>query len=394
MDPVGSPGGGPDRGGAVNEPVGGPAPPRAETGIPMDRERPARVVPFAPDLLPAVRGFSERYWSRPRSAAYYDWRYLHSQPFSRMFVALQDDECLGMLFALLKQYRVGGRPTACLEVFDWHCLPGLRGSGIGIRLMRAMMKQPEPIISVGGTADVLATLPMMKWESIGAARRFELPMSGEVLADRLQRRTGLPSAWSRTALGVVAAGYYAPRRRRPPATGRVVRIEAPGDEIARLYQGETGYGFVQEPEPGVCRWMTDGSWSGDYRFLTFILEGRLRGWTMTRANSTEQGLDASIVEVFAPQPDVALYAWMVSEAAASLVADRPLRIRARASCPVLQAALLANRFRATASASLVHVWPKGVWDRAASLHITLNHSDAPLLPYATGKWAREKPPLS
>lgn len=360
----------------------------------MDRERTARIVPFTPDLLPAVRGFSERYWSRPRSDAYYEWRYLRSLPFSRMFVAIQDDDCLGMLFALRKQYRFGGRPTACLEVFDWHSLPGLRGSGIGIRLMRAMMRQPEPILSVGGTADVLATLPMMKWEPIGVSRRYELPVSGDVLAERLQHRVGLPPALSRVAMGVVTGGYYVPRRRRVPATGQMVQIEAPGNEIGQLYGDETGYGIVQEPEPDVLRWMTDSRWSGTYRFLTFLLEGRLRGWALTRTYATDRGLEASIVELFAPRPDVDLYTWMVSEAATSLMADGPRRLHARASCPVLQSALLANHFKTAVPDSPVHVWPKGVGDRAAPLHITLNHSDAALLPYAPGESASVKSPSS
>jgi hypothetical protein len=378
----------------VNEPEGGPAllPTETRTVMPMDRDRPARIVPFAPDLLPAVRRFSERYWSRPRSDAYYDWRYLRSQPFSRMFLALQDDECLGLLSALLKQYRVGGRPTACLEVFDWHCLPGLRGSGIGIRLMRAMMRQPEPVISVGGTADVLATLPLMGWEAIGAARRYELPLSGGVLADRLQRRVGLPSAWTCAVLGVVAAVRYRPRRYAGPSASSVTLSRLPGDEIRQLYREETGYGFVQEPEPGAVEWLTDSTWSGRFDFLTFVLEGRLRGWVMTRTYDTEQGREASIIEVFASRPDVALYTWMVSEAVTSLMADRPRWLHARASCPSLQSALLANQFRAFAPDIPIHVWPKGVWDRAATLHITLNHSDAPLLPYASGKWASAKPP--
>jgi hypothetical protein len=378
----------------VNESGAEPAQSRTEarSAIPMDREAPARIVPFAPQLLQAVRGFSERYWSRPRSDAYYDWRYLRSQPFSRMFLALQNDECLGMLFALLKRYRVGGRPTTCLEVFDWHCLPGLRGSGIGIRLMRAMMRQPEPVISVGGTADVLATLPLMGWEAVGSARRYELLVSADVLAARLHRRTGLPAAISRIALGVVSAGYYQPRRRMVPRASRVAPSGLPGDEIRELYQQETGYGFVQEPESNVLAWMTDGEWSGRYGFLTFTIEGRLRGWAMTRTHSTERGLEASIVELFAPRPDVALYTWMVSEAATSLMAARPLRLHARASCPLLQEALLANRFRAMVPDSPVHVWPKNVGARSASLHITLNHSDGPLLPYLSGPSAAARVP--
>lgn len=353
----------------------------------MDRERAARIVPFAPHLLPAVRGFSERYWSRPRSDAYYDWRYLRPQPFSRMFLALQDGECLGMLFALLKQYRVGGKTTACLEVFDWHCLPGLRGSGIGIRLMRAMMRQPEPLLSVGGTADVLATLPLMGWEAIGVARRYELPVSADVLAARLHRRTGLPAAISRVALGVVSVGYYQPRRRRVPGASSVTPGGLPGDDVLRLYREETGYGLVQEPESGVLGWMTDGTWCGRVGFLTFAIEGRLRGWAVTRVYLTEHGPEAAIVEVFAPRPDVALYTWMVSEAATSLMAGRPRRIHARASCPFLQAALLANRFRTAAPDNPIYAWPKGLGDRAAPLHITLGHSDGPLLPYQSGPLA-------
>lgn len=378
----------------MNEPEGGTALPHTESRdvTPLDRERTARIVPFAPHLLPAVRGFSERYWSRPRSDAYYDWRYLRSQPFSRMFLALQDDECLGMLFALLKQYRVGGKPTACLEVFDWHCLPGLRGSGIGIRLMRAMMRQPEPLISVGGTADVLATLPLMGWEAIGVARRYELPVSADVLATRLHRRTGLPAAVSRVALGVVSAVYYQPRRRMVPRASSVTPSGLPGEEIRRLYREETGYGFVQEPEPGVLGWMTDSTWSGKYSFLTFALEGRLRGWAMTRSYPAEHGPEAAIVEVFAPRPDVALYTWMVSEAATSLMAGRPRRLHARASCPLLQAALLANRFRTVAPDNPIYVWPKGVGDRAESLHVTLDHSDGPLLPYGSETRASAKSP--
>ena len=376
----------------MNEPEDPSVLPRAGGGsaVPMDRERPVRVVPFTPELLPAVRGFSERYWSRPRTAAYYDWRYLQSLPFSRMFVALQDDDCLGMLSALRKRYRVGGRPTACLEVFDWHSLPGLKGSGIGIRLMRAMMRQPEPVLSVGGTADVLATLPMMKWDRIGEARRYELYVSGDIPADWLRRRVGLPPALTRPVLGALA-GLDAPRRRGVPATGRVVRIEASGEEIGGLYRDETGYGFVQEPEPEVLRWMTGGRWSGEYRLLTFLVEERLRGWALTRSHTTEFGREAAIVELFAPRPDLALYIWMVSEAATSLMADRPLRLNARASCPLLQSALLANRFRALGGEVPIHLWPRGAWDRSAPLHITLNHSDAPLLPYSSGERAGATP---
>jgi hypothetical protein len=128
-----------------------------------------------------------------------------------------------------------------------------------------------------------------------------------------------------------------------------------------------------------------------YEFLTFTLEGRVRGWAMTRSYATANGPEAAIVEVFAPRPDSALYTWMVSEAAMSLMAAQPRRLHARASCPILQAALLANRFRAVAPDNPVHVWPKGVGDRSEPLHVTLGHSDGSFMPYGHEPQAGETP---
>jgi hypothetical protein len=94
---------------------------------------------------------------------------------------------------------------------------------------------------------------------------------------------------------------------------------------------------------------------------------------------TEEGREAAIVEVFAVAPDVPLYAWMVSEAAADLAGSRPRVIRARATCAILQAAYRANRFR-PGSQVPVHTFPK-MLEKDRRLHLTLNHSDAPFRPY-------------
>jgi hypothetical protein len=139
--------------------------------------------------------------------------------------------------------------------------------------------------------------------------------------------------------------------------------------------------MVQEPDSRVLQWVTGGAWSGRYEFLAFHVEGRWRGWAMTRTYLAEQGPEAVIVELFAPRPDVALYTWMVSETAMTLMAGRPRRLHARASCPLLQAALHANRFRTVTPEDPVYVWPKGMGARAAPLHITFDHSDGPFTPY-------------
>src|ERR1700694_2669644 len=105
-----------------------------------------RVEPFTPAHLPLVAAFSEKYWSRPRTASFYHWRYVDSQPYSKMLLALTDEECLGMVFGLRKTYVIAGERTTCLEVFDWHRLPGLKGAGVGNRVMRTMMDGDERLI--------------------------------------------------------------------------------------------------------------------------------------------------------------------------------------------------------------------------------------------------------
>lgn len=341
------------------------------------------VVPFTPELLGAVRAFSERYWNRPREDAYYEWRYLRPQPFSRMFVALQGEECVGTLFALRKTWRVRGELLDCHEVFDWHSLAELRGSGLGIRLMRAVMRLPERVFSVGGTADVHSTLPLMGWQQLGTANAYELPLSPALIAERLHRSKGVPLWLARAAMAPLASPTFRPRRLPAPGQATVEVASELSPDVQRLYEEESGYGMVQQPDPELLRWLTASRWSGSWRFLHFRVAGRLRGWTMTRTYLGKTGVQSSILEVFSPRATPETYAWMVAETALALLADRPTRILARASCPAYREALGRNRFRHAGVDSPLFTWPKFREDAPANPHFTFLHSDAPILPYVT-----------
>jgi hypothetical protein len=338
-----------------------------------------RVVPFTAELLPLVQAFSEAYWARPRTSAFYRWRYLESLPFSRMYLAVTEDECLGMVFAFRKTYRIQRRETPCLEIFDWHSLPGLSGSGIGIRVMRAMMREQEPLLGVGGTAEVLKVLPAMRWQTIGSAINYELPLRGEALEDGLRRRMPARLPGERILLRA-AATWFQPRGGR--RLGEAIPVAALGPEINALYDEDSAYDFVQKPSPDCVRWLTSGyPGAGSFRFWYYMVGGRLRGWSLTRLYDTEQGREAAIVDLFASNPDEQLYAWMVSQAALSLAGEGPMMIRTRASCPILQAALRGNKFR---PGEAVPVFRSPTTDPPPkSLHITLNHTDASLRPYPT-----------
>ena len=349
----------------------------------MDREHSAQIVPFAPELLPLVRGFSERYWSRPRSDAYYEWRYLRSQPFSRMFLAVQDGECLGMLFALRKPYRIAGRATDCLEVFDWHCLPGEKGTGIGIRLMRAMMRQSEPVLSVGGTPDVHATLPKMGWEHIGTALRFELVIGPDALAERLQHRAGLPPVLTQGPLQLLSAGYFAPRRRRVPSNGLVSPVTVLPAGVRELYRDSGGYGLAAAARPRGAA-LDHGRFLERALRLPGVRAGRARARLGDdpdlRHRARAGGRHRRDLRAAAGRGALHLDGLRGRHGAAGgapAAHPRPRQLPGPAGGAAREP--LPRRCR---PGHPVHLWPKGAWDRAEPLHITLGHSDAPLRPYA------------
>jgi hypothetical protein len=234
------------------------------------------------------------------------------------------------------------------------------------------------LLGIGGTPEATKALPVMGWQTLTNAIAFELPLRGEFLIDGLRRRVPFRVPGERLALNMLVSTWFDPRQRTPH--GRVVPVATLGSDVEALYEGESGYDLIQVPHHEWLRWLTSGyPGTGSYRYCYFMAGDRLRGWALTRVYDTARGREAAIVDLYAPRPDVDTYTWMVSELALSLSGERPLVIRARATCPVLQAALRNNRFRA-GGAVPVFTWPK-MADPVERLHITLNHTDACLRPY-------------
>jgi len=244
--------------------------------------------------------------------------------------------------------------------------------------MRAMMREGARLIGIGGTADAIKALPAMGWQAVGTATMFELPLAGDALRAGLRDRVKVSLPGEGLMLSAFASAWFRPRRRRY-AGGLALPSATIGDEVAALYEGDTGYDVVQRADPAFIRWGASYPGNGAYTAWHFLVQNRVRGWGLTRAYETEAGREAAIVDIFAPNADVDLYAWMVSEMSSALVSVRPRIIRARASCPLLQAALRANRFRAGASVP-IFTSPKDL-SSAARIHITLHHTDGPFRPY-------------
>lgn len=350
---------------------------------------PIEILPLTPDLQPALMRFAERVWTRPRSRDFARWRY-EEPSFHRAFLAMRDGECLAMESAFQRPYRVGDEIVEFLEVFDWFCLPELRNSGLGVRVMQRYMKEPNPLLLVGGTADTQGLLPRLKWQIVGRASRWTLPIGLPHIANALQRRTRLPYGATRAAAPLVRrlAGWR-PRRRFAPPGGRVVPVALPGAELFELQRQPGGYGTVPLWTPELLRWLLAG-FAGIGRHLPFyfVRDGLLRGFALLRIFPTDDGCDAEILDLFAPDPDPDLYAWMLAELVSVAAGFAAASVSTTATCPAILAAIRRLRFVELPS-NPIQVWWPGREKLPEPISIGSNTGDEPILPIPKNWWGDE-----
>lgn len=342
------------------------------------------IAAIGPEHGKALRRFSERTWQRPRSEAFYRWRY-DSCPALSGYLALRDGECVATATAFERPHRIGGESVVVRESFDWFCLPEYRRSGLGVRLMQRLMADPAPVTVIGGTDDTRDLLPRLGFAIPGSVTTWVLPLGPRRAAEALHRRARVPRAVTRAAFSVVGPLLLAPKVRGAPPDGRVLPVASAGAELDALYAAGR-YGSFPLWRRDQLHWMAQGyPGLGHYPLLYFARGEELAGFALLRIHETpESGRVARILDLFAPEPDADLLTWMVSEATCLAAGYRPDYVAGYATHPALGAAFGRNRFRAGGSAP-IHYWSR---DRelAAPLWFCGSWGDGPLLPYPARWW--------
>ena len=241
------------------------------------------IVPFRAEHLDVVARFSAQVWQRPRSAAFLRWRYLE-HPHHHAYLALRDGQCLAMVDAFRRPYRVGERSVVVSDSFDWYCLPELRRSGLGVRVLQRMMQDPEPVIVTGGSADTRDLLPRM---------RFQIPATRDALRAGARRRDRgrcarpphPPAACARAPRLHAARPLLAPRVRGAPPGARVETPASLPEEALALDPRPGGRGSAPLWTPAYLAWLAAGSpASGRYVPLVFRIGEALAGWALLRVH--------------------------------------------------------------------------------------------------------------
>lgn len=344
---------------------------------------PTRIVPFTPDRLPAVLRFSERMWSRPTDEAYLRWRYLECPSQLGILALDETDACQAMVWAFRRPWRVRDRRVHCLETADWFTLPEQRASMLGVRVIRTLMQQPEPIVAVGGSEHTVGLLPGLRWRPVGRVTSFALPLGGRSVGRVVARRFGIPAALVETVYRGTARHWFGSARAPAPAGGSVLRTDSIGDDVVALHDQEQRYVLLPALDPELARWWLAAPPAlGATQVLRFVVEGRLAGWSLARIHDGLSGREATVIELFAPGDDAALHAWMVSETVAGLREHAPDVIHASASAAPIRAALRRARFL-TLRDHPVHLWGHPEGGGEGPIHVGNNTSDTPIFPAPT-----------
>jgi hypothetical protein len=351
---------------------------------------PTEIVPFAAEHLDRVARFSEQVWRRPRSDAYLRWRYL-AHPHHHAYLALHDGQCVAMLSAFRRPYRVGERLVTVSDSFDWFCLPELRRAGFGVRVMQRMMQDPHPVIVTGGTPDTRDLLPRMGFSVPAQVSRFALPLDGRRAADAIARRTGLPRAAVRVAFGL-ARPWFAPRRRSAPRGGRAEATATLGEEALAIDPRPGGQGTAPHWTAAYAHWLAAAfPGFGHYLPLYFARGDALVGWTLLRIYTGENGCEAALLDVRACEPDPELYTWLISEAALRAEGLGAGLLLAATSCAHVETAFRRNRFRMLRS-DPIHFYSKAGVGLDEPIVFGSHWGDETLVPYPTTEWDVRRPP--
>jgi hypothetical protein len=312
------------------------------------------TIPLLAALLPTVWDLE----AEPDLArTLFEWRYLRRPSGDLALVAVDGDRCVGLIDSYLRPYLLDGRRILLRETADWFCLPEYRPLGFGLRLMRMMMRLPEPLINIGGTDATRSILPRLGWTQLSTARQMILPVNLRGLASHLLQCHRHPE---RAKYALAIPGFLPlrrPRRISSPATNARVDEWLPGQELELPVPQQDG--LVELVDQANLEWICSAPQSL-YRavVLVFRVGGEPVGLSLSQLEPSAYGPEGRIVHLQMSRPSQAVAEWIISETARRLADSGAGLIRSRASTPGMVTALRRTGFIAS-GAEPVYWWAQG-----------------------------------
>lgn len=285
------------------------------------RELDAAIRPHFERLL---RHALPQNWDDALADKITQWRYFDS-PVGSTWVAMADDQCVGMLDAMPRPHLLNGEPLWIHETGDWFCLPDFR-FGVGLALLRKIMALGKPIFVIGGSRMTLDLLPHVKFTVAPVpARYYVLPVNARGLAANVIRQ----SWWQQERLAAFIPPISSFLLRHPcaPTSGNI-RIMLPNADFPQ----NPSDGLVDVIEPWHWKWLNRmPSEVAKVIGLAFYLDNTMVGCSVSQLEPSAAGLDGRILCSQFVEPK--LGNWVIRATARFLADHGAGFIRARASNP-------------------------------------------------------------
>ncbi len=277
-------------------------------------------------------------WSSELARALVRWRYYERPLGGVTWLAFNDDQCVAMFDSFVRPYMLSGRRILVREGGDWYCLPKYRPLGLGIRLLREMLANPEPMLSIGGSSATVEILPRLRWTRLPDVQKFVLPIKARGLAGTLLRsRWPAGEVYARTIPGFIP---LRPPRRAPAPPCGVGRVAEWRPATPAALPVPQHNGLVQLLEQAHLEWMARIPPDvAQLLGLSFFLDDTPVGFSLSQIEPAITGFDGCIVHLQVAHPAQAVADWIVAETASRLAARGVGIIRSLASSPEKVAAL-------------------------------------------------------
>jgi hypothetical protein len=320
--------------------------------------------------------FWDQHWEKEFQQEFLAWRYGRRTD-GETLVAMSGSKCIGVIDSFIRPYR--RQEVLVREPCDWYWLPGNRG--VGMRLLRFLIAQGEPLLAVGLSKGTMAIAPRMNWTRLLDTHHFILPLTARRVAGAiLRKRLGDGSVAMSSRVGY-AFGQIPRGRSIGTSMGRSrtsPRRTGPA-RIGPTWLKEAGMQW----RPSSPRATSNGCPRAAFARLGLrprVPEKRaLVGLTICRIEASKVGRKAKLIHLQSSELNMKTLRWMIAEnvyRAAQLEAESVL---CRSSCLITNAALASLRFHPTANEAVM-VRFNGLPIPSGPVNVTFLRGDDVMIP--------------
>jgi hypothetical protein len=311
------------------------------------------IEPLDPRTGGGVFDFLDRV-AAPRGREHWEWKYRAPTGEPAAFYWVEPDgRVLGFIGLMRTTLTASAQQHAAAWFVDWHVIPGDRGVGVGLGLLRKAEAAAGTLLTLQGSADTQRILPRLGWKQSLSAMTWTLPLSARFIAALAARRV---PGWLRAVAHVAgtASAYFHCTQPATPADVALVDTQRLPPEYDRVWEARAlEFGPAMRRDSTYINALCADYPDGGFRLQMLTCGPTTVGHLVSRLDSDRRGFRRGrIVDLMWPRADAALAAWLVRAASWQLQEAGADYVECVLSVPELRASLRQRRFRPRGSVPL------------------------------------------